>query len=100
HASRSADGRRCPIFRRKKGRTEAAEEVMLDLNEVARGERFLSVAELEVSDDGNLLAYTTDNIGFREYRLRVKDLSPGKDFSESVEKVSSAAWAADDKTLF
>ncbi len=111
--SRTEKGKQYPIYCRKKAGVggpqgsppdspalEAPEQVMLDLNELARGERFMSVAELEVSDDGNLLAYTTDNVGFREYRLHVKDLSTGKDFPESVEKVSSAAWAADNKTLF
>ncbi|HLN57171.1 MAG TPA: S9 family peptidase [Thermoanaerobaculia bacterium] len=98
--SRTEKGRQYPIYCRKKGTLEANEQVMLDLNEMARGERFMSVAEQEVSDDGNLLAYTTDNVGFREYRLHVKDLSTGKDFPETVEKVSSAAWAADNKTLF
>jgi oligopeptidase B len=110
--SRTEKGKQYPIYCRKKARglggpqgpppgsLEAPEQVMLDLNDLARGERFMAVAELEVSDDGNLLAYTTDNVGFREYRLRVKDLSTGKDFPESVEKVSSAAWAVDNKTLF
>lgn len=98
--SRTEKGKQYSIYCRKKGSVEAPEQVMLDLNELARGERFMSVAELEVSDDGNLLAYTTDNIGFREYRLHVKDLSAGKDFPETVEKVSSVAWAADNRTLF
>jgi len=111
--SRTEKGKQYPIYCRKRAvvggpqgpppdspAVEAPEQVMLDLNELARGERFMSVSELEVSDDGTLLAYTTDNVGFREYRLHVKDLSTGKDFPETVEMVSSAAWAADNKTLF
>jgi oligopeptidase B len=111
--SRTEKGKQYPIFCRKarglggpqgpppdNASLEAPEQVMLDVNEMAKGERFMSVADLEVSDDGNLLAYTNDNIGFREYRLHVKDLSTGKDFPETVEKVSSVAWAADSKTLF
>ncbi len=98
--SRTEKGKQYPIYCRKKESLEAPEQVMLDVNELARGEKFMSVAEREVSDDGNLLAYTTDNVGFREYRLRVRDLATGKDFHETVEKVSSAAWAADNKTLF
>jgi oligopeptidase B len=97
--SRTEQGKQYPIICRKKG-LDASEQVMLDLNEMARGERFMSVAQAEVSDDGNLLAYTTDNTGFREYRLHVKDLSTGKDLPETVEKVSSVAWAADNATLF
>ena len=98
--SRTEKGKQYPIYCRKKGSLEATEQVMLDLNEMATGERFMAVGDLEVSDDGNLLAYTNDKVGFREYRLHVKDLSTGKDFPETVEKVSSVAWAADNKTLF
>ena len=98
--SRTEQGKQYPIYCRKKGGLETPEQVMLDLNEMAKGERFMSVAALEVADDANLLAYTTDNTGFREYRLHVRDLSTGKDFPETVEKVSSVAWAADNKTLF
>jgi oligopeptidase B len=98
--SRTEKGKQYPIYCRKKGTLEAPEQVMLDLNEMAKGERFMAVGDLEVSDDTNLLAYTIDNVGFREYRLHVKNLATGKDFPESIEKVSSVAWAADNKTLF
>ncbi|MGH9365471.1 MAG: oligopeptidase B, partial [Thermoanaerobaculia bacterium] len=98
--SRTEQGKQYPIYCRKKGSLEAPEQVMLDLNEMAKGQRFMAVAALEVSDDGNLLAYSTDNTGFREYKLHVRDLTTGKDFPETVEKVSSVAWAAENKTLF
>jgi protease II len=51
---------------------------MLDANELAKGEKFLSVGRTEVSDDGHLLAFATDTTGFREYVLSVKDLRTGK----------------------
>ena len=98
--SRTEQGKQYNIFCRKKGSLEAPEQVTLDLNEMAKGERFMAVGDQEVTDDGNLLAYTTDNTGFRDYRLHIRDLSTGKDFPETVEKVSSVAWAADNKTLF
>jgi oligopeptidase B len=98
--SRTEQGKQYAIYCRKKGNLEAAEQVMLDLNDMAKGQRFMSVGAREVADDGNLLAYTTDNTGFREYTLHVRDLSTGNDFTETVEKVSSVAWAADNKTLF
>ena len=53
-----------------------------------------------VSDDGHLLAYSTDNTGFRDYRLHVKDLRTGQVLESPVEKVLSVAWAADNRTLF
>jgi oligopeptidase B len=97
--SRTEKGKQYPIYCRKKAEGDP-EQVILDVNELARGEKFMAVADQEVSDDGSLLAYTTDNVGFREYRLHVKDLATGKLFPETVEKVSSLAWASDDKTIF
>ncbi|MEO7920323.1 MAG: S9 family peptidase, partial [Thermoanaerobaculia bacterium] len=60
----------------------------------------MSLGTWQVSDDGRLLAYTTDNTGFRDYTLHVRDLTSGQDGPERVERVRSLAWAADNKTLF
>jgi oligopeptidase B len=98
--SRTEEGKQYPIYCRKRGSLGAPEQVMLDLNELARGQRFMSLGDWDLSEDGNLLAYTTDNTGFRDYRMQIKDLATGKLLSESVEKVSSVAWASDGKTLF
>ena len=54
---------------RKKGSLEAPEQVILDLNKMAEGEKFMSVGAWAVSDDGNWMAYSTDNVGFRQYKL-------------------------------
>lgn len=98
--SRTEKGKSYPIYCRKKGNLESSEEVILDVNELARGEKFMGIGDREVSDDARLFAYSTDNTGFREYTLHVKDLSTGQLLSEKVEKVASVAWAADNKTLF
>ena len=98
--SRTEKGKQYPIYCRKKGSLEAPEEVYLDVNELAKGERFMSVAARVFTDDGRLLAYTTDNTGFRDYTLRIKDMSTGKLLSETVARVTSVAWAPDNKTLF
>jgi oligopeptidase B len=98
--SHTETGKQYPIYCRKKGTLEAPEQVLLDLNEMAKGERFMAVGDWDVSDDGMLLAYTTDITGFREYTLHVKDLSTAKVLPDSVPTVSSVAWAADNRTLF
>ena len=98
--SRTEQGKQYPIYCRRKGSLEAPEEVMLDLNELAAGEKFMAIGTMSVSDDGNLLAYSTDNTGFREYRLAVKDLRTGKVIESPVEKVVSIEWAGDNRTLF
>src|SRR5215467_1141048 len=97
---RTEAGKQYPIRCRKKGSMDAPEEVVLDLNELAKGQAFMSVAAYSVSDDGNLLAYTTDNTGFRQYTLAVKDLRTRKVLPDHVERVDSVAWANDNKTIF
>ncbi len=98
--SRTEKGKQYPILCRKVGSLEAPEQVMLDLNRLAEGHQFLALGAASVSDDGRLLAYTTDLTGFREYTLRVKDLESGALLADRVEKVSAVAWAADGRTLF
>jgi oligopeptidase B len=98
--SRWETGKQYRIFARKKGSLEAPEQITVDVNELAKGEKFMALQAYEVSDDGNLLAYSTDNNGFRQYRLHVRDLRTGKDLPDTAEKTGSVVWAADNKTLF
>ena len=98
--SRTEAGKQYQIRCRKKGSLDAPEEILLDLNEMAKGQHFMAVAAYEVSEDGNLLAYTTDNSGFRQYTLAIKDLRTGKVLADHAEKVGSVAWANDNRTLF
>jgi oligopeptidase B len=97
---RTEAGKQYPIRCRKKGSMEAPEEVVLDVNELAKGQAFMSVGAFSVSDDGNLLAYTTDNTGFRQFTLAVKDLRTGKVLPDHAERVGSVVWANDNKTVF
>jgi oligopeptidase B len=98
--SRTEEGKQYPIQCRKKGSLDAAEEVILDLNELGKDKKFASLGVLVVSDDQNLLAYTTDYIGFRQYTLHVKDLRTGEVLPDTFERVDGVAWATDNKTLF
>ncbi len=102
--SRTEEGKQYPIQCRKKAAgigsaAEGPEEVLLDLNELAKGVKFLSLGAFEVSDDANLLAYTTDSTGFRQYRLYVKDLRTGVILPDSAERVTSVEWCSDNRTL-
>ena len=98
--TRTEAGKQYNIYCRKKGSLDAQEEILLDVNELAKGQKFMSVAAFDVSDDGNLLAYTTDNTGFRQYTLAVKDLRTGKLLPDHAQRVGSVVWANDNKTIF
>ncbi len=104
--TRTEEGLQYPIFCRKPAvpgqpfPAEAPESVILDENALAEGHEFFAIGGMTVSDDGNLLAFSTDTTGFRQYTLRVKDLRSGELLAEGVERVGSIVWAADNTTLF
>jgi oligopeptidase B len=97
--SRTEAGKQYPIYCRKLT-DDAPERVVLDLNELAVGQAFMALGAYAISDDGRLLAYSTDVTGFREYTLVVKNLETGLQLATRVEKTGSVAWARDNRTLF
>jgi oligopeptidase B len=97
--SRTEKGKQYPTFCRKRA-PDGAEEVILDLNQLGTGQKFIARGGMRPSDDGTLLAYSTDVAGFREYTLYVKDLKRARLLPEHVNHVSTFDWAADGKTLF
>jgi oligopeptidase B len=103
--SRTEEGLQYGIYCRKRGGADgpdanAAEEVVLDGNELAKGHAFFAVGDTDISDDGRWVAYTSDTTGFRQYTLRIKDLTTGETLADAVERVGSVVWAADNRTLF
>jgi oligopeptidase B len=98
--TRTVEGQQYPIYCRKHGSTSAAEEVLLDLNEMAKGQKFMAVGSFAPSDDGNTLAYSTDNSGYRQYTLHFKNLKTGELLPDHMERVDDVAWITDNKTIF
>jgi oligopeptidase B len=60
----------------------------------------MSIGDMEVSDDGNFIAFSTDSTGFRQYDLQVKDLRSGQILPDRAPRVTSVVWAADNNTIF
>ncbi len=99
--TRTEEGRQYPIHCRKAGSVDTgAEEVLIDLNALAVGKSFMALGDFAVSDDTRLLAYSTDDTGFRQFTLVVKDLATGALLPFARERVTSVAWAADNTMLF
>jgi oligopeptidase B len=92
---RPVEGRQYPIHCRRLASAAGSnrldesqpEEILLDVNRLAEGEPFMSVGAMSVSPDGFLLAYSTDNTGFRQYTLHIRDLKTGKDLPDTAERV-------------
>ena len=99
-------GKQYPINARRRAGAKMAyddkapEEILLDQNVLAEGQKFFALAHLSVSPDNTLMMYATDTTGYRQYKLQVKDLKTGKLLADSAERVTSVAWALDNKTVF
>jgi oligopeptidase B len=103
--TRTVEGLQYPIHCRRlatgaKFDESQPEKILLDVNQLAQGQAFMAVGGMTVSPDGAKLAYSTDNTGFRQYTLHVRDLETGQDLPDSADRVGAIAWAADSKMLF
>jgi oligopeptidase B len=98
--TRTVEGHQYPIYCRKFASLDAPEQVILDVNELAKDEPYMAIGALTLSDDANLLAYSFDNTGFRQYTLRIKNLSTGEILSDTAERVGSVVWAKGNETIF
>lgn len=100
YSNKTFEGKQYPVFLRSKTRDLKDAEILLDQNEMAKGFEYFSIGEFDVSDDGNLLAFSTDTTGYRQYTLQIKDLKTGKILPDKIERVTSAAWSNDGKYIF
>ncbi|MBT8326760.1 MAG: S9 family peptidase [Bacteroidia bacterium] len=94
-----------PIFCRKKGsgsfKDAGEEEVMMDVNEMAKGHSYYKIGGLGVSPNNKLLVYSEDTLSRRIYTLKLKDLETGKFLEMEIPGTTGGAtWASDNETIF
>ncbi|MEW6368339.1 MAG: S9 family peptidase [Acidobacteriota bacterium] len=99
--TRFVEGGNYPVYCRKRGTLDAAEQVMLDANALSNGHGYFSVTGVEVSSGQDIMAYATDTVGRRFYTVRFKNLSTGEVLPDVLSDVSgNVAWANDNRTVF
>ncbi|MDN4164340.1 S9 family peptidase [Cytophagales bacterium LB-30] len=99
--NRSVSGKQYRVYCRKKGSMEAPEEVLLDLNQLAEGKKFLSMGNYSISPNHQYMAYTLDSTGAEVFDLYVKELASGQLLEDVIPNVSySLVWGQDNQTLF
>lgn len=101
YITRFETGKDYPIYSRKKESLSAKEEIILDCNELAKGEKYFNLSGLSISNDNQLATYAVDLIGRRIYTLEVKNLTTGEVLSDKIENTTgNSTWANDNKTIF
>ncbi len=99
--TRFETGQDYPIHARRKGTMEGAEEILLDVNAMAKGHDYFNVGEWMVSQDNQLLAWAEDTVGRRQYVVRIRNLATGETYPDKITGAApNLVWADDNKTLF
>ena len=99
YVARFETGKEYPVFTRRKGDLNAAEEVLVDVNALATGKEYCQFGGLQVSLNNQLLAYSVDYSGRNLYKVYFKNLSTGTDLLDSFDIGGSFVWANDHKTI-
>lgn len=101
YITRYETGKEYPVYARKKGRLEAAEEQMFNCNELAEGHEYFSLKGISISPDNTLAAFGLDTVSRRQYYIQIKNLQTGALYPDRIENTTgSSVWANDNKTLF
>ncbi len=99
--SRFVEGKDYSVYCRKKGSLDAPEEVLLDVNRMAEGHSYYSVAGYDVSPDNKIIAYGVDTVSRRQYVIHFKNLETGTEYADLITNTDGGVeWANDNKTVF
>ena len=94
-------GEEYPVYYRRHGSLDAAEQLLLDVNVMAGDHDYYSVRNFSVSPDHRRAAFGVDTEGRRFFTLRFLDLETGRLLAEDIPDVTSDfEWANDSRTLF
>jgi oligopeptidase B len=99
--TRREEGKQYQIYCRKEGNLQAAEQIILDVNQLAEGHAYCNIGVYQVSPDHKMLAYSVDTTGAETYDLHFKNLETGEILADVIPGTSySCEWANDNKTVF
>jgi oligopeptidase B len=93
-------GKEYPIYSRRKGTKDSAEEILLNGNEMAKGHDFFEIGDIAISPDSKMLAWAEDTVGRRQYVVRVMEIASRKIYPVALPNVeNNVVWASDNKTF-
>ncbi|MHA1198736.1 MAG: S9 family peptidase [Candidatus Heimdallarchaeaceae archaeon] len=93
-------GKEYKIYCRKYQNLEAEEEVLLDLNELAKDSKYYKLRTFKISPNQNLLAYSVDTTGYEKFIMQIKDLETGETYAPGIENIGWNFEWGDDSTIF
>ncbi|WP_118950620.1 S9 family peptidase [Taibaiella helva] len=99
--TRFEEGQQYYILCRRKGAMSAPEEILLNVNELAKGHPYYAIGSTSVSPDNKLLLYGVDTVSRRQYTLHIKNLETGEIYTDAIPNTEGyGVWANDNKTIY
>lgn len=99
--SRTVEGNQYYKYCRKKESLNAPEEILLDVDEMAKGKAYYSLSGFAMSENGKMIAYGVDELSRRQYTIHIKNLETGEIYKDAIAGTGGdPTWANDNKTLF
>jgi|TARA_B110000879_G_C11179047_1_gene517441 oligopeptidase B len=94
-----------PIYCRKQGEGKledaGAEEIVFNVNEMAKEHAYYQLGSYTVSPNNELCVYAEDTVSRRIYNLYLKNLKTGEKLEMEIKGTTGGAtWAADNQTIF
>jgi len=101
YITRYEKGMQYPIYSRKRETLEAEEQILFNVNDMAKEYDYYQLGGLNVSPDNKLAVFATDTVSRRQYFLRIKNLETGNIYTDIIDNTTGGSvWANDNKTIF
>ncbi|WP_299324891.1 S9 family peptidase [uncultured Maribacter sp.] len=101
YSTRYVIGGEYPLYSRFKENLEAAEEIIFNCNDMAKGHDYFSLGGIAISPDNKMAAFGVDTVSRRQYTLQIKNLETGLILDDKIENTTGGGvWTNDNQTLF
>lgn len=102
YTSRTETGKSYAIHSRGTTAESATDQILLDENIEAADSDYFSLSAFDISNDGHLLAWSSDVDGGEMYTLRIRDLRTSQELADEIPDTTwgGTAWSTNDEWLF
>jgi oligopeptidase B len=89
---RTFEDKEYPIYYRRLG-LNGQEKILLDVNELALGKKYIKIGAISISPDQKLLAYSVDYQGNEHFTIKVINLQDGIELSNKIDNtIGQIVW--------
>ena len=101
YIKRFEKGKDYPIYTRKYKSLKNEEEILIDVNKLAKKYKYYNIGGLSISPNNKILAFSFDTLSRRLYSIKFLNLESRKYYKETIQNTTgSITWANDNKTVF